>query len=145
MIRCIRVIRVSIYSRLKKCPDIREQTEETTGGFSVCSVFFLLHLFDCGSYVLRSSAVRAFVPMKSARDRRLVLDRPRVHTYTSLRMHPQIIFFLLLILVAFLKSPPIALTAGLVFGLTFTHPFPKQTKSISKTLLQVCVVGLGFG
>src|SRR5262245_7476437 len=60
-------------------------------------------------------------------------------------MHPQIIFFLLLILIAFLKSPPIALTAGLVFGLAFTHPFPTQTKSISKTLLQVCVVGLGFG
>src|SRR4030095_1476711 len=62
-----------------------------------------------------------------------------------LRMHSQIIFFLLIILVAFLKSPPIALAAGLLFGLTFTHPFPKQTKSLSKTLLQVCVVGLGFG
>jgi uncharacterized integral membrane protein (TIGR00698 family) len=60
-------------------------------------------------------------------------------------MLPRIIFFLALIVIAVLKSPPIALAAGLVFGFAFTHPFPKQTKSVSKTLLQVCVVGLGFG
>src|SRR5262249_34487026 len=60
-------------------------------------------------------------------------------------MHLQIIFFLLLILVAFLNSPPIALTAGLLFGLVFVHPFPKRTKSLSKMFLQICVVGLGFG
>src|SRR5262249_8316424 len=65
--------------------------------------------------------------------------------YTSSGMHPQIIFFLLLILVAFLKSPPIALTAGLLFGFVFIHPFPKRTKSLSKILLQVSIVGLGFG
>ncbi|MGH9846957.1 MAG: YeiH family protein [Blastocatellia bacterium] len=60
-------------------------------------------------------------------------------------MLPRIIFFLALAFIAVLKSPPIALTVGLVFGLAFTHPFPKQAKSFSKTLLQVCVVGLGFG
>lgn len=60
-------------------------------------------------------------------------------------MLPKIIFFLALILIAVLKSPPIALAVGLGFGLAFPHPYPKETKSFSKTLLQVCVVGLGFG
>jgi uncharacterized integral membrane protein (TIGR00698 family) len=60
-------------------------------------------------------------------------------------MLPQILFVSALLIVAGLKSPPIALVVGLVFGLAFTHPFPKQAKSYSKTLLQVSVVGLGFG
>jgi uncharacterized integral membrane protein (TIGR00698 family) len=60
-------------------------------------------------------------------------------------MLPRIIFYLALLVIAVLKSPPIALAVGLVFGLAFPHPFPKQAKSYSKTLLQVCVVGLGFG
>jgi len=37
------------------------------------------------------------------------------------------------------------LAIGLAFGLFFTHPYSKQTKSFSKILLQACVVGLGFG
>ena len=32
-----------------------------------------------------------------------------------------------------------------VFGLLFTHPFPKQSAKLSKYLLQASVVGLGFG
>jgi uncharacterized integral membrane protein (TIGR00698 family) len=60
-------------------------------------------------------------------------------------MLPKFSFYLLLLLIIFLKSPPLALTFGLVFGLVFTHPFAKQTKSLSKTLLQASVVGLGFG
>jgi uncharacterized integral membrane protein (TIGR00698 family) len=43
------------------------------------------------------------------------------------------------------SSPPIALTLGLVFGLTMMHPFHSFSQSLSKILLQVCVVGLGFG
>lgn len=42
-------------------------------------------------------------------------------------------------------SPPAALAMGLVFGLLFTHPFPKQSAKLSKYLLQAAVVGLGFG
>ncbi len=42
-------------------------------------------------------------------------------------------------------SPPLALAMGLLFGLLFTHPAPKRTKSLSKILLQGSVVGLGFG
>ena len=51
----------------------------------------------------------------------------------------------LLFVISPLASPPIALLIGLAFGLFFSHPFAKQTKSFSKILLQICVVGLGFG
>jgi uncharacterized integral membrane protein (TIGR00698 family) len=44
-----------------------------------------------------------------------------------------------------LLSPPLALIAGLVFGLTFVHPYPLDTRRLSKFLLQASVVGLGFG
>ena len=38
-----------------------------------------------------------------------------------------------------------ALAVGLAFGLIFAHPFRKRAQAFSKTLLQICVVGLGFG
>jgi len=44
-----------------------------------------------------------------------------------------------------LISPPIALFLGLVFALTLGTPFPTFNKKMSKYLLQVSVVGLGFG
>jgi uncharacterized integral membrane protein (TIGR00698 family) len=44
-----------------------------------------------------------------------------------------------------LLSPPLALTAGLLYGLTFVHPYPGDTRRLSKFLLQASVVGLGFG
>ena len=58
----------------------------------------------------------------------------------------KLVFFLALIFVLTpWPSPPIALAIGLALGLFLTNPYAKQTKSYSKTLLQVCVVGLGFG
>src|SRR5262245_5067374 len=66
-------------------------------------------------------------------------------THILARMLSRLVFFLLLFLTVILKSPPIALALGLGFGLGFTNPFAKQTKSLSKTLLQASVVGLGFG
>jgi uncharacterized integral membrane protein (TIGR00698 family) len=42
-------------------------------------------------------------------------------------------------------SPPIALALGLIAAFTFGNPFPEQTKKTTKLLLQVSVVGLGFG
>ena len=39
----------------------------------------------------------------------------------------------------------IALAAGIVFSLVLTNPFPRLTSKWSKILLQVSVVGLGFG
>src|SRR5258708_27566176 len=42
-------------------------------------------------------------------------------------------------------SPPVALAAGLVFGLVFPHPYDREARRFSKLLLQASVVGLGFG
>ena len=44
-----------------------------------------------------------------------------------------------------LASPPVALAVGLMFGLIFAHPFLEHSQKLSKTLLKICVVGLGFG
>ncbi len=56
------------------------------------------------------------------------------------------IFFMGLILCASgLLSPPLALAAGLVYGFSFAHPFHLEARKLSKILLQVSVVGLGFG
>ena len=42
-------------------------------------------------------------------------------------------------------SPPLALLAGLFFGAIARHPYPGESRQISKYLLQAAVVGLGFG
>lgn len=42
-------------------------------------------------------------------------------------------------------STPIALAAGILFSLVFSNPIPKLASSWSKILLQISVVGLGFG
>ncbi len=44
-----------------------------------------------------------------------------------------------------LFSPPIALTLGILFGLSFSHPFINESRGIARTLLQSSVVALGFG
>jgi uncharacterized integral membrane protein (TIGR00698 family) len=55
--------------------------------------------------------------------------------------------FILLFLTCFSGyiSPPVALTAGIAFGLLLTHPFAAQTRTLTTILLQVSVVALGFG
>src|SRR5579863_7387602 len=61
-------------------------------------------------------------------------------------MVPKVVFLLcLLICASGFVSPPVALAAGLVFGLLFPHPYSSQAKTLSKFLLQASVVGLGFG
>lgn len=56
------------------------------------------------------------------------------------------IFFAGLILAASgLLSPPLALAAGLAFGFAFVHPYHLDARRLSRLLLQVSVVGLGFG
>ena len=42
-------------------------------------------------------------------------------------------------------SPPLALVAGLFFGAIAAHPYPGESRQVSKYLLQAAVVGLGFG
>jgi uncharacterized integral membrane protein (TIGR00698 family) len=61
-------------------------------------------------------------------------------------MFPSILFFLglALCLLPFI-STPIALGMGLALGLSVGNPYAKETKRVTKLLLQVCVVGLGFG
>jgi uncharacterized integral membrane protein (TIGR00698 family) len=42
-------------------------------------------------------------------------------------------------------SPPVALTAGILFGISFTHPYISESRGIARVLLQSSVVALGFG
>jgi uncharacterized integral membrane protein (TIGR00698 family) len=42
-------------------------------------------------------------------------------------------------------SPPLALALGLIYGLSFIHPYEADSRNLSKFLLQASVVGLGFG
>ena len=44
-----------------------------------------------------------------------------------------------------LIGPPLALAAGLVFGLSVAHPMYAESRNLSKFLLQAAVVCLGFG
>ena len=58
----------------------------------------------------------------------------------------QIVFFLALIFCFTpYASPPIALALGLLIALTIGHPYQKNNSKATKILLQVSVVGLGFG
>ena len=42
-------------------------------------------------------------------------------------------------------SPPVALLAGILFGLSFPHPYPSASRTAARILLQISVVALGFG
>src|SRR5215472_2674284 len=42
-------------------------------------------------------------------------------------------------------SPPVALTVGILFGLSFTHPYISESRGVARILLQSSVVALGFG
>jgi uncharacterized integral membrane protein (TIGR00698 family) len=44
-----------------------------------------------------------------------------------------------------LLSPPLALALGLAYGFTVEHPYHMEARKLSRLLLQVSVVGLGFG
>ncbi len=56
------------------------------------------------------------------------------------------LFFLGIILAASgLLSPPLALAAGLLYGLSLAHPYHLDSRRLSKFLLQLSVVLLGFG
>lgn len=61
-------------------------------------------------------------------------------------MTAKIFFFAGLILAAVgIISPPVALLGGLIYGFSFAHPYPKQSRTYSRLLLQASVVALGFG
>lgn len=61
-------------------------------------------------------------------------------------MNTKNLFFVGLIVSASgLVSPPLALLAGLIYGLSFVHPYQLDAKKLSTFLLQASIVGLGFG
>lgn len=61
-------------------------------------------------------------------------------------MHTKNLFFVLLIVSASgLISPPLALLAGLIYGLSFAHPYYVDARKLSAFLLKASIVGLGFG
>ena len=55
------------------------------------------------------------------------------------------IIFLLLFVVSFFLTPAVALFLGILLSLTIGTPYSKLTKKMSKYMLQISVVGLGFG
>ena len=56
------------------------------------------------------------------------------------------VFFLGLIIAASgLVSPPVALAFGLLYGFTCVHPYHVDSRKLSRFLLQISVVCLGFG
>ncbi len=61
-------------------------------------------------------------------------------------MNTKNLFFVGLIVAATgLISAPIALLAGLIYGLSFAHPYHLDAKKLSAFLLQASIVALGFG
>jgi len=56
------------------------------------------------------------------------------------------IFFIGLVIAASgLISTPLALLAGLIYGLSFPHPYHVDSQKLSAFLLKASIVGLGFG
>lgn len=55
------------------------------------------------------------------------------------------ILFTFLLIASIFVSPAVALFMGIAFALLFKAPHPKFSKTTSKYLLQLSVVGLGFG
>jgi uncharacterized integral membrane protein (TIGR00698 family) len=63
-----------------------------------------------------------------------------------MQVFPRILFLLALALsFSGILSPPVALLAGIFFGLAFTHPYAAASRTGARVLLQVSVVALGFG
>lgn len=60
-------------------------------------------------------------------------------------MSKNLFFGGLIVAASGLLSPPLALIAGLAYGFTFEHPYYLEARKLSRLLLQVSVVGLGFG
>ena len=55
------------------------------------------------------------------------------------------ILFVLLFVASFFLTPAIALFMGILLSLTIGIPYPRLAKKASKYMLQISVVGLGFG
>jgi uncharacterized integral membrane protein (TIGR00698 family) len=60
-------------------------------------------------------------------------------------MNRKIFFAGLLVAASGVLSPPVALLGGLIFALSFAHPFRNASDRLARFLLQASVVCLGFG
>ena len=60
-------------------------------------------------------------------------------------MSKKLFFVGIILAAAGVLSPPLALTAGVIYGCSFEHPFHVASRELSKFLLQASVVLLGFG
>jgi len=60
-------------------------------------------------------------------------------------MEKKLFFVGIIVAASGILSPPLALLGGLIYGLTLSHPYHVESKSLAKFLLQASVVGLGFG
>ncbi|WP_158749189.1 YeiH family protein [Acidobacterium sp. S8] len=60
-------------------------------------------------------------------------------------MQKNLFFVGIIMAAAGVLSPPLALGAGLAYGLLLTHPYHLDSKRLAKFLLQASVVCLGFG
>lgn len=60
-------------------------------------------------------------------------------------MEKNLFFICIMLAAAGLLSPPLALGAGLAYGLLLHHPYHLDSKRLAKFLLQASVVCLGFG
>ena len=63
----------------------------------------------------------------------------------SLAMQKNLFFIGIMLAASGLLSPPLALTVGLVYGLTLAHPCHLDSKRLAGFLLKASVVCLGFG
>jgi uncharacterized integral membrane protein (TIGR00698 family) len=62
------------------------------------------------------------------------------------KLNAKTIFFVALILTASgMISPPLALAIGICYGFSFAHPYHLESRNLSRLLLKLAVVGLGFG
>jgi uncharacterized integral membrane protein (TIGR00698 family) len=72
--------------------------------------------------------------------------RGLIFSFWSMPTLPKILFVAgLLLAFSGYVSPPVALTLGILFGLSFPHPYINESRGIARALLQSSVVALGFG
>jgi uncharacterized integral membrane protein (TIGR00698 family) len=62
-----------------------------------------------------------------------------------LKVSSRVLFVAGLVVSTYLASPPLALALGLALAVGLGNPFPNFTRNWSKLLLQLSVIGLGFG
>ena len=70
----------------------------------------------------------------------------RFYSLLNNKNFSKLLFFLLILLcLTPIISPPIALLLGIIIAFTIGHPFQEKNNEATRILLQVSVVGLGFG